>query len=202
MVISIVKERGKPFKWLALMLEGERQIEVAWRARGNGFVNTVTTEGWNGFTEHLALARQSLTKAWELRPDLAAAPARMIYVALGDSDLTEMRYGLIALSRSKSITAGHGVTCVGGCGPAGTATRTPCWHLGSRPSAPAALTRTFPASSLTRFPIWNQNLMWHVAHTFTVTRTSGPTCKRCTKAISRSHRRPGCVMVGAVRTPS
>jgi uncharacterized protein DUF4339 len=91
MIISIVKERGESFGWLALVLEGEHQIEAAWRARGDGFVNTVTAEGWKGYSEHLALARQSLTKAWELRPDLAAAPARMIYVAMGDSDLKEMR---------------------------------------------------------------------------------------------------------------
>jgi hypothetical protein len=87
----IVEAAGDRFQWLALMLEGEQQINAAWRARGGGYRDTVNQEGWRGFREHLAQARASFTKAWTLRPDLPYAAARMIYVSLGDSDLHEMR---------------------------------------------------------------------------------------------------------------
>jgi hypothetical protein len=88
---SIVEAAGDRFQWLAFMLEGEQQIDAAWHARGGGYVDTVSQEGWRGFREHMARARASFTKAWALRPDLPFAAARMIYVSLGDSDLHEMR---------------------------------------------------------------------------------------------------------------
>lgn len=90
-VIAAVKERGEPFSWLALTLEGEREITEAWRARGSGYADTVSETGWKGFKEHLAKARDRLTKAWKLQPGLPLAPCRMIYVSLGDSDIGEMR---------------------------------------------------------------------------------------------------------------
>jgi hypothetical protein len=79
------------FQWLALMLEGQNQLDAAWRSRGGGYSSTVTEEGRRGFDTHLARARASFTKAWELRPDLPYAAARMIYVSLGDSGIKEMR---------------------------------------------------------------------------------------------------------------
>ena len=63
-VSSIAEAAGKQFEWLALMLEGEHQVVDAWKARGNGYVNTVKPEGWKGFADHLALARARFTKAW------------------------------------------------------------------------------------------------------------------------------------------
>ena len=88
---KIAQDAGKPYQWLALTLEGERQINLAWEARGNGWASSVTPEGWKGFHEHLVEARRNLTKAWELRPDLPLAANRMMTVALGMSDITEMR---------------------------------------------------------------------------------------------------------------
>ena len=90
-VARIVEDAGKPYRWMALTLEGEYHINAAWKARGGGYAKTVKPEGWQGFRDHLAKARASLTKAWQLRPDLSLAPHRMIYVSLGDSDLAEMR---------------------------------------------------------------------------------------------------------------
>ncbi len=89
--LQILRDAGKDFEWLALVMEGEFHIIEAWRARGGGYANTVSSDGWDGFSGHLDLARNALTNAWNLRPDLVSAPRRMIYVSLGSSDLAEMR---------------------------------------------------------------------------------------------------------------
>lgn len=66
-VIQIVL--GHPeYKWLALKLQGAMEIEEAWKARGSGWANTVTPEGWKGFEDHLVKARAALTQAWKLHP--------------------------------------------------------------------------------------------------------------------------------------
>jgi hypothetical protein len=90
-ITSTVKAAGKPFEWLALVIEGRHQINEAWKARGSGYADAVTPKGWKGFREHLALARRTLPKAWQLRPDLAEAPYQMMNVSLGDSGISEMR---------------------------------------------------------------------------------------------------------------
>ncbi len=82
---------GDSFKWLALVLDGERETKAAWKARGNGFVDSVTEKGWAGYAQHLAQARQHFTAAWQLHPELPLAADRMIYVSLGDSGIEEMR---------------------------------------------------------------------------------------------------------------
>jgi hypothetical protein len=82
---------GSDFEWLSLVLEGEFHISKAWKARGGGYANTVTEQGWKGFASHMDMARTNLAKAWKLRPDLPIAPSRMIYVALSVSDAREMR---------------------------------------------------------------------------------------------------------------
>ncbi len=88
---SLPQSGGESFQWLSLVLEGEYQINEAWKARGGGYEDKVTETGWQGFRDHLAQARTALTKAWKLQPDLPLAPCRMIYVSLGDSDIEEMR---------------------------------------------------------------------------------------------------------------
>jgi len=90
-ICQIVHQAGPAYQWLALTLDGERDINEAWKARGSGYANTVTAEGWRGFSEHLAEARKLLTEAWNLEPDWPLAPCRMMTVALGDSGADEMR---------------------------------------------------------------------------------------------------------------
>jgi len=90
-VCAMVQDQGNDYKWLALVLEGENEISEAWRARGGGYINTVSDAGIKGFNEHLAMARKYFTQAWKLRPDLPLAPCRMIYVSLGDAGIGEMR---------------------------------------------------------------------------------------------------------------
>jgi hypothetical protein len=90
-ICRIVEDAGRDYEWLALVLEGEHHISEAWKARGGGYANTVSSDGWQRFHRHLGSAREALTKAWEKQPELPIAPCRMIYVSLGDSDLEEMR---------------------------------------------------------------------------------------------------------------
>ena len=66
------------------VFKGQRYTKYAWEARGSGYANTVTPEGWKLFGERLAAAREALTKAWELDPLDERAPTAMITVCLGD----------------------------------------------------------------------------------------------------------------------
>jgi hypothetical protein len=66
-------------------------IQYAWDARGKGFANTVTEEGWKAFKERLTEAERRLTKAWELDTSCAPAAANMIRVCMGlEHDRDEM----------------------------------------------------------------------------------------------------------------
>jgi len=70
-------------EWLYLCIKGEMETEEAWEKRGSGCASGVTEEGWKGFAAHLDIARDCLTKAWKMRPDLPEAAAAMITVTTG-----------------------------------------------------------------------------------------------------------------------
>jgi len=90
-ICKIADEAGTNYQWLALVLKGQNEINEAWKARGDGFANAVTEDGWRNFRSHLSAARNALTEASNLQPDFPLAPCLMISVSLGDSDITEMR---------------------------------------------------------------------------------------------------------------
>jgi hypothetical protein len=90
-ILKISREAGTNFNWLALVLDGENEINEAWKARGDGYADSVTRQGWEQFHEHLQAARATFTQAWNLQPGFPLAPGRMMTVALGDSDINEMR---------------------------------------------------------------------------------------------------------------
>jgi len=90
-VYTMVQKQGNQFQWLALALQGESEINEAWKARGGGYVDTVSESGWKGFSNHLAIARKCYTQACELNTNSPLAPDRMIYVSLGDAGIGEMR---------------------------------------------------------------------------------------------------------------
>jgi len=69
--------------WLLRMIQGEAEVAAAWEARGGGYVDTVTQEGWAGFRAHLTKAYAALTEAWKLHPEYPEAPALLIMVAMG-----------------------------------------------------------------------------------------------------------------------
>jgi hypothetical protein len=87
----IPRRADQAYEWLSLAMEGELDVDRAWNARGSGWANEVSEQGWQGFREHLAKASECFTRAWELRPDLPLPASRMIKVAMGDAGVEEMR---------------------------------------------------------------------------------------------------------------
>jgi hypothetical protein len=68
--------------WVRHLFEGQRQLQDAWASRGGGYASDVTEEGWKGFRQSLAKAREALSASWKLRPDRPEAAAIMVNVAL------------------------------------------------------------------------------------------------------------------------
>ena len=74
---------------LAGILRGRAAITAAWAARGGGWANSVTEEGWKGFRAGLVEARRSLTAAWQALPESSAAACMMLTVTMGDGSNEE-----------------------------------------------------------------------------------------------------------------
>ncbi|HEY2081235.1 MAG TPA: hypothetical protein VGI88_00515 [Verrucomicrobiae bacterium] len=72
------------------LLKGHYYIDAAWDARGSGSGDTVTAEGWAGFTNDLAIARDALEHAWKLNPKESEIADEMLSVALGQGDRDQM----------------------------------------------------------------------------------------------------------------
>jgi hypothetical protein len=89
-VCKIAYEAGPSYHWLALVLDGYRDITDAWAARGDGYSNTVSEEQKANYIRLLTEARKPLQEAWLLQPDYPMAPNLMVYDSLG-SGLTDMR---------------------------------------------------------------------------------------------------------------
>lgn len=70
--------------WFALMMRGQRAYDQAWEARGGGYADTVTEEGWAGFRDAMKEAHGLLTRAWELHPEFPDAAVLMIDCVRGD----------------------------------------------------------------------------------------------------------------------
>lgn len=84
-------EDEQPF--LVNMIGGDWHLDAAWKARGCGWASDVTEEGWKGFSEHIAAARDCYVKAWEAAPRRPEAATQMITIAMagGESPVSEMR---------------------------------------------------------------------------------------------------------------
>ncbi len=77
--------------YLPWYLKGQHQVELAWNARGSGYANTVTKEGWEGLKTNLVAAREALEHAWKLNPKEPNIALQMMNVDLGQgSDRQEM----------------------------------------------------------------------------------------------------------------
>ena len=64
--------------WIALMLRGNVEKKLAWKARGTGWASEVSQDGWKAFREHLDAAAKAYQSAWLLRPDLPDAAEGMV----------------------------------------------------------------------------------------------------------------------------
>jgi peroxiredoxin len=72
-----------PDDYRTFLIKGVAHTKMAWICRGNGYANTVTKEGWNGFENNLQIANQALSRAWELNPNDISIPLKMMKVELG-----------------------------------------------------------------------------------------------------------------------
>jgi hypothetical protein len=70
--------------WITTLVLGQAALSKAWAARGTGWAADVKPEGWEGLAEHLAVAREHLTRAHEMHPEYPEAALCMISVSLGD----------------------------------------------------------------------------------------------------------------------
>jgi hypothetical protein len=77
--------------YLPWYLKGSHCVKSAWNARGDGYANTVTKEGWESFKTNLVVAREALEHAWKLNPREPNIATEMMSVELGQgSDRQEM----------------------------------------------------------------------------------------------------------------
>gem|GEM_PF-2220984 len=61
--------------WLKEMFRGKQCHDLAWQARGHGFSNSVTQNGWNVFEENIQKGRDHFLAAWKIDPTRPEAPA-------------------------------------------------------------------------------------------------------------------------------
>ena len=61
-------DTAKPRSITAHVAHADFLNEYAWHARGSGFANTVTKEGWRLFSERLAKAKELLDKSADFEP--------------------------------------------------------------------------------------------------------------------------------------
>jgi len=74
------KEKYEP--WLINLIEGKIAIGDAWDARGGGWANTVTEEGWLEFKTRLENAYVYLSKAHSVKPESPEAAVLMVVIAM------------------------------------------------------------------------------------------------------------------------
>jgi tetratricopeptide (TPR) repeat protein len=84
--IEEMKKNNDADQWIVNVFAGRYYVKLAWAARGGGLANQVKAEGWRGFEQNLAKARECLTEAWKLAPNLPEAPAEMITVTMGQGN--------------------------------------------------------------------------------------------------------------------
>jgi hypothetical protein len=72
-----------PSAYTTWYLKGNYYIHLAWKARGSGYADTVSPEGWQGFSSNLAVAQDAFEHAWKLDPKQSDIADQMITVVLG-----------------------------------------------------------------------------------------------------------------------
>jgi hypothetical protein len=91
---AVVAQPGRPEwleRWLAAkpnsgitwLVRGMHAVQWAWEARGSGWSDTVTAQGWKDFRERLAMAEQELHRAAELAPADPTPWVALMWSAIG-----------------------------------------------------------------------------------------------------------------------
>jgi hypothetical protein len=75
--------KARPDSSILHTYRGTFYTRYAWDARGGGWANTVTDDGWRLFGQRLDVAAKALEKAWELDQTNSDAARAMITVELG-----------------------------------------------------------------------------------------------------------------------
>jgi hypothetical protein len=81
-VAAVLDQAGVPESF-RLLARGQFYTAYAWDARGSGFADTVSEQGWRLFGERLREAEAALKRSWELDHTDALAATRMLTVARG-----------------------------------------------------------------------------------------------------------------------
>ncbi len=69
----------------ARLTMGDFYVDHAWNARGGGYAQKVTDQGWKDFEARLLVAEKHLEKAWQLDPTDVRIAQRMMTVELGQA---------------------------------------------------------------------------------------------------------------------
>ena len=72
--------------WLKTMFEANEHYSLAWEARGTGFANTVTEEGWRIYETEIAKTLELCEAAYRLRPDLPQSCTLAAASSMGDAE--------------------------------------------------------------------------------------------------------------------
>jgi len=79
------------------LLKGQSYVVLGWRARGSGYANSVTDEGWKMFSKDLEIAEDAFNHAWKIDPTDSRIPLQMMsgpITGLGrDHDEMELWFG-------------------------------------------------------------------------------------------------------------
>jgi hypothetical protein len=88
LLIPTLKERWGDHAF-ACWICGSFYLDQAWRARGSGFADSVSPEGWKGFHDNLKKADEILRHGWKADPSSADIPVAMIRVCMGQNNPRE-----------------------------------------------------------------------------------------------------------------
>ena len=78
--VDAVLAKTPALKAIRLLTRGDFLIRYGWEARGNGFANSVTEDGWRKFHERLTEARKVLNECWALDPSHYLTANRMLAI--------------------------------------------------------------------------------------------------------------------------
>lgn len=76
-----------------LLLKAQANIDMAWQARGGGYADSVSADGWKQFGNHIKIAESALNDAWDLNPKDSRIAVKMLTVELAqgkDRDRMEL----------------------------------------------------------------------------------------------------------------